>query len=125
MSATDPFDVDLQRAAISAELNSNLIQLYLMVQKQNRTPSRDRVIIGSMSLFYCGATLSLAATWFTNSVFYTGGGTRVEIIFENLGTSNLPVAITILNICVEMFSRMRSVLSQKLTTVCTVNGGNR
>ncbi|KAF9551739.1 hypothetical protein CPC08DRAFT_823133 [Agrocybe pediades] len=92
------FSVAQQKVLISADLNSTLLlqflfgiytgvfpaAIYIYVHKENRTRASDRVIIGSTIALYLVTALTISMNWiYTNVLFGTRGGTRVETFKES------------------------------------------
>ncbi|KAF9555549.1 hypothetical protein CPC08DRAFT_780419 [Agrocybe pediades] len=113
MSTADdfPFSVAQQKAWISADLNSTLLlqflfgiytglfpaTMYIYIHKENRMRARDMVIIGSTTVLYLATALSTVINWlYTNILFGTHGGTRVEIFMESL-IQDLPLGQKIID----------------------------
>ncbi|KAF9552528.1 hypothetical protein CPC08DRAFT_714555 [Agrocybe pediades] len=94
-----PFSVAQQKALISAELNSTLLVqflfgiytglfpavLYIYTRKENRTQSRDRIVIGIVTALYLSTLLWLLSNWlFTSIIFCKSVATRVTIFLESV-----------------------------------------
>ncbi|KAF4610158.1 hypothetical protein D9613_010201 [Agrocybe pediades] len=106
MSKDDvPFSISQQKALISAELHPTLlaqflfgiytglfpVTLYIYTHKENRTKSRDRIIIGSITALYISTVLFLVSNWlFTNILFSQTGPTRVDMFWESI-SGNMPL----------------------------------
>ncbi|KAF9554103.1 hypothetical protein CPC08DRAFT_821899 [Agrocybe pediades] len=105
-----PFSVAQQKALISAELNSTLlvqflfgiytglfpVALYIHTRKENRTQSRDRIIIGVIAALYGSTLLWLLSNWlFTSIIFCKSIATRVDIFLESV-SGNMPAGERIL-----------------------------
>ncbi|KAF9554111.1 hypothetical protein CPC08DRAFT_198185 [Agrocybe pediades] len=100
MSTDDfQFPVAQQNALISAGLHSTLmalflfgiytglflVALYIYIHKKNRTPSRDRIIIGNMTALYTSMALYILSNWlYTNVIFCKTGATRVDMFVESI-----------------------------------------
>ncbi|KAF4618059.1 hypothetical protein D9613_012674 [Agrocybe pediades] len=70
--------------------------LYLYCQKENRTRSRNRVVIGTISSLYFVTALYALVNWiYTDSLLCAEGGTRAEIFLENV-TQALPKGVSLL-----------------------------
>ncbi|KAF9560024.1 hypothetical protein CPC08DRAFT_762948 [Agrocybe pediades] len=113
MSTTDdfPYSVAQQKALLDADLNSTLLYqflfgvysgvfpaaIYIYVHKENRTRTRDRIIIGSITALYCTMALNMLSNWiYSNILFCKKGATRVEMFVES-ATQDVPIGIAILD----------------------------
>ncbi|KAF4609879.1 hypothetical protein D9613_010197 [Agrocybe pediades] len=100
-----PFSIVQQKAMISADLNSTLLYqflfgiytglfpstMYIYIHKENRTRTRDMIIIGSTGALYFFIALNTVTNWlYTNILFITQGATRVDIFVESI-TANMPL----------------------------------
>ncbi|KAF9545345.1 hypothetical protein CPC08DRAFT_716214 [Agrocybe pediades] len=101
MSSNDdvPFTVAQQTARISANLNSTLLiqflfgtytgvfpaAIYIYLHKENRSASKDRIVIGSIVVLYCIAACTVLVNWFYTSVgFSKDGATRLDIFIGSV-----------------------------------------
>ncbi|KAF9551738.1 hypothetical protein CPC08DRAFT_823132 [Agrocybe pediades] len=108
MSTADdfPFSVAQQKALISADLNSTLLfqllfgiytgifaaTVHIYVRKENRTRTRDTIIIGSTTALYLLTAVTTGLNWlYTNVLLGTHGATRVEIFLESVIQGDIPV----------------------------------
>ncbi|KAF9560016.1 hypothetical protein CPC08DRAFT_762941 [Agrocybe pediades] len=113
MSTTDlyQYTIPQQTLRISSDLNSTLIiqflfgvytgvffvSLFIYLQRGNRTASKDRVVIGSMTALYVLSAINVPINWYyTNLLICTRGTTRFNM-FEESMTGTLPTAIRILS----------------------------
>ncbi|KAF4618061.1 hypothetical protein D9613_012676 [Agrocybe pediades] len=113
MSTKDdfPYSVAQQKALLDADLNSTLLYqflfgvysgvfpaaIYIYVHKENRTRTRDRIIIGSITALYCTMALNMLSNWiYSNILFCKKGATRVEMFVES-ATQDVPIGIAILD----------------------------
>ncbi|KAF9552521.1 hypothetical protein CPC08DRAFT_822822 [Agrocybe pediades] len=100
MSTPDdvPYSVAQQKALLSSDLNSTLIYqflfgiytgvfpaaLYIYVHNENRTRTKDVIIIGCITALYSLTALNTTMNWlYTNILFVTNGATRVEMFMES------------------------------------------
>ncbi|KAF4609900.1 hypothetical protein D9613_010224 [Agrocybe pediades] len=101
MSTADDFSFSIaqQKTYISSDLNSTLLlqflfgiytglfpaTVYIYVHKENRTRTRDMIIIGSTGALYFLTGLSLVMNWlYTNILLGTHGATRAEMFIESV-----------------------------------------
>ncbi|KAF9543267.1 hypothetical protein CPC08DRAFT_770266 [Agrocybe pediades] len=106
-----PFPVAQQKSLISANLNSTLLfqflfgiytglfpaTLYIYIHKENRTQSRDKIIIGNTTALYSAMALYLLSNWlYTNILFCTTGATRLNTFIESV-TVDMPLGEKIVN----------------------------
>ncbi|KAF9560022.1 hypothetical protein CPC08DRAFT_762946 [Agrocybe pediades] len=112
MSTTSnfPFSISRQKAFISADLNATLVfqflfgiytgvflaTLYIYLRlKINRTTSQGKIVIGSISALYGITALNVPLNWYyTNVVFCSDGGSRIEMFVE-VATFALPKGVII------------------------------
>ncbi|KAF9544838.1 hypothetical protein CPC08DRAFT_769983 [Agrocybe pediades] len=94
MSSTSsfPYSVSQQKSTIGSNLNSSLLlqflfgiytglfpaTLYIYLRKKNRTRSKDRIVIGSMSALYSATAIFVVASW----VFVDVAALAVVIILD-------------------------------------------
>ncbi|KAF9554360.1 hypothetical protein CPC08DRAFT_753694 [Agrocybe pediades] len=105
------FSVAQQKALISANLNSTLLlqflfgiytgffltTLYIYIHKENRTRSRDMIIIGSITALYFVTALNTLINWlYTSNLCTTYSGTRFEMFMESL-SQDIPKGVAILD----------------------------
>ncbi|KAF4618078.1 hypothetical protein D9613_012632 [Agrocybe pediades] len=100
MDAPDdfPFSVAQQKAVTNSDLNSTLlyqflfgiytgvfpVAMYIYVHSKNRTRTKDVIIIGSITALYFLTAVNTAMNWlYTNILFITNGGTRVDLFMES------------------------------------------
>ncbi|KAF9541631.1 hypothetical protein CPC08DRAFT_717107, partial [Agrocybe pediades] len=100
MSAPDdvPYSVAQQKTLLSSDLNSTLIYqflfgiytgvfpaaLYIYVHNENRTRTKDVIIIGCITALYSLTVLNTTMNWlYTNILFVTNGATRVDMFLES------------------------------------------
>ncbi|KAF4612530.1 hypothetical protein D9613_012752 [Agrocybe pediades] len=118
------------------------VQGVYIVHKQNRTRSRDMIIIGSITALYFITALNTLLNWLgISTLCTTDSGTRVEMFIESV-SPNMPKGVAILGDItiyigfaladgllvsaegLEMLSRMWAVLSKIFTANCTAHSGD-
>ncbi|KAF4618109.1 hypothetical protein D9613_012680 [Agrocybe pediades] len=106
-----PFSVSQQKAYISADLNSTLLfqflfgiytgvfpaTIYVYLHKENRSVTKDRIVIGSIAVLYgVTALIMIPLNWFyTDDMICTNGGTRADMFNEST-TVELPAGLTLM-----------------------------
>ncbi|KAF9551550.1 hypothetical protein CPC08DRAFT_823169 [Agrocybe pediades] len=108
-----PIPVSVQRAYISADLNSTFllqylfgvytavfgVGIYVYLHKEHPRSKQNRILMASMTVLYSLTTLLVAINWYyTNNIFgkLKEGTTRMTI-FIHMVTGALPVAMRLLN----------------------------
>ncbi|KAF4618065.1 hypothetical protein D9613_012672 [Agrocybe pediades] len=102
-----PFSVAQQKALIGAGLHASLLAQFLFgiytgvlggpLHKGNRSASKDRIVIGSITALYAVTLLNILISWiYTSVLLCTTGGTLVEVFIASVIEDYMPTSVHVL-----------------------------